>query len=360
MFDPFLLGRLQLQFDREDDDLVGEISAIARTPDGSLWVGSDELQTLERLFPGDRADVFGEHKPYPIPHFVDMPNADKDEEVDIEGIDFAAPYLWVTGSHSTKRKKPKGKKRGKDLERLAEIEAERNRYLLARVPFADGGLRRETPDGARAACLPETNDSGGNPLMDALKFDPHLGLFARAALPSKENGLDIEGLAVRGDRVFLGLRGPVLRGWAVVLELRVREASPGVLGLDPVGEGDRPYKKHFLNLDGLGIRDLCWHGDDLLILTGPTMDLDGPQILYRLEHPEADPDDALVWQDGKHLQKLWELPLMRGCDRAEGMTVMPWLGDLEVLVVAYDNPHPLRRMLPGSLLADAFVLNPDR
>src|SRR5918999_1164596 len=27
--------------------------------------------------------------------------------------------------------------------------------------------------------------------------------------------IDIEGLAVSGERVFLGLRGPVLRGWAV-------------------------------------------------------------------------------------------------------------------------------------------------
>ena len=29
-----------------------------------------------------------------------------------------------------------------------------------------------------------------------------------------------EGIAVSGDRIYLGLRGPVLRGWAFVLELR--------------------------------------------------------------------------------------------------------------------------------------------
>ena len=31
----------------------------------------------------------------------------------------------------------------------------------------------------------------------------------------QENGLDIEGIAVEGDRVWLGLRGPVLGGHAV-------------------------------------------------------------------------------------------------------------------------------------------------
>ncbi|MNG03413.1 hypothetical protein D3C84_864920 [compost metagenome] len=35
------------------------------------------------------------------------------------------------------------------------------------------------------------------------------------------------------------------------------------------------YRKHFFALNGLGFRDLCTSGDDLLILAGPTMDLDG-------------------------------------------------------------------------------------
>ena len=31
-------------------------------------------------------------------------------------------------------------------------------------------------------------------------------------IPSNDNGFDVEGLAVSGNRVFLGLRGPVLAG----------------------------------------------------------------------------------------------------------------------------------------------------
>ena len=64
--------------------------------------------------------------------------------------------------------------------------------------------------------------------MEALRQDPHLGPFlrtshgeadgkhARAPLASKENGFDIEGLAAFDRRLILGLRGPVLRGWAML------------------------------------------------------------------------------------------------------------------------------------------------
>ncbi|WP_457090403.1 DUF3616 domain-containing protein [Microvirga sp. P5_D2] len=38
------------------------------------------------------------------------------------------------------------------------------------------------------------------------------------SIPSKENGFDVEGLAVREGRISPGLRGPVLRGHAVVLD----------------------------------------------------------------------------------------------------------------------------------------------
>lgn len=40
--------------------------------------------------------------------------------------------------------------------------------------------------------------------------DPHFAPYL--AIPGKGNGFDIEGLAVDGQRLFLGLRGPVLLG----------------------------------------------------------------------------------------------------------------------------------------------------
>ena len=70
-------------------------------------------------------------------------------------------------------------------------------------------------DGRRSALV---GAPGAETLVDVLRADPHLAPFV--AIPARDNGLHVEGLAVGGDRLFVGLRGPVLRGWAVVLELR--------------------------------------------------------------------------------------------------------------------------------------------
>ena len=90
--------------------------------------------------------------------------------------------------------------------------------------------------------------------------------------------------------VFAQLRGsdpvhwsPVLRGWAMLIELKVVEPVDGRLDLAEL-DGWRRYRKHFLDLGGLGIRELLPDPaapDDLLILAGPTMDLDGPVHLFR-------------------------------------------------------------------------------
>ena len=150
------------------------------------------------------------------------------------------------------------------------MEGQDNRQILVRLPVADvDGLptpvRAVTVDGVRhrAAVL-----GGRDNLRDLLRRDEHLGPFL--PIPGKDNGLDIEGIAVRGERVYLGLRGPVLRGWAFVLELRpyVDDDEPDRLRLRPFEDG-QPYRKHVLDLDGLGVRDLCPAGDDLLVLAGP-------------------------------------------------------------------------------------------
>ena len=86
----------------------------------------------------------------------------------------------------------------------------------------------------------------------------------------------------RGERLLVDLRGQVL---GVILELLAEREGPGRIGLRRLGaEGER-YLKHFLDLDGMGIRGLTLNGEDLIILAGPTMDLDGPFRLYRW--PEA-------------------------------------------------------------------------
>ncbi|NEQ54611.1 MAG: DUF3616 domain-containing protein, partial [Leptolyngbya sp. SIO3F4] len=173
---------------------------------------------------------------------------------------------------------------------------------------------------------------------------------------SKDNGLDIEGMAVAGHKIFLGLRGPVLRGWAVLLELELEESETDVLSLKLL-EDKKLYRKHFLNLAGLGVRDLYLHNEDLLILAGPTMTLSGEQQIFRLKDV-LDHNDDCVWHGEKDgLEALFDIPLTMGSDFAEGMTLFPCLGYEDSLLVVYDAPDKKRLVGGDAVLADVFRLS---
>ncbi|MEO1390440.1 MAG: DUF3616 domain-containing protein [Cyanobacteria bacterium J06634_6] len=357
MSNSFLLSRALLQFDSDLDDLIGEISAIAFTPDGSLWLGSDELLTIERLSPISPG-IYGQHKQFQLKDFIEL--FDNKSEIDIEGMAYADGYLWFVGSHSTKRNKPKGNEYNKDIDALSEIETELNRYLLARVPVVNGQLVKSYK---RSDCNQETltaaalrKTSQHNQLIEALLEDRHLGPIIKARIPSKDNGLDIEGLAVCGKRIFLGLRGPVLRGRAVILEIEVEDEEPGILGLKAIGDNNERYRKHFVNLNGLGVRELCLREGHLLILAGPTMDLTGAMQVFQLKNL-LDHSNNTIWeQSSGDLSVLFDLPFVPGADKAEGIALIPCLGYDTALMVAHDSPSDNRRPSKKSILADIFRL----
>jgi hypothetical protein len=353
----FLLGRLLLKFDPTLPDVAHQLSAVTITPDGHLWLASDEVQTIERLSPIGPG-VFGQHQSLSIGDFIDL--FAPDGEVDLEGLDYDGGYLWFTGSHSTKRKKPKGKKRRKDLARLGTVETERNRYLLGRIPIVHGTLSTTAPhphapeQRLTAAALHKTD--AGNVLIEALRTDEHLGPFLASPLPAKENGFDIEGLAVHGDRLLLGFRGPVLGRWAMVLELALVTDESHGLSLQNIGPKRQPYIKHFVDLNGLGIRDLYLHGDDLLMLAGPTMELAGDMQLFRLRDVWRRSGDMLWRQETGDLEVLFTLPANHGADQAEGLTLFPWEGHDDCVLIVYDNPDAIRVPDPASLFVDVFRL----
>lgn len=354
MNDSFLLSRVLLQFGENAADVIADLSAATMTPDGSLWLGSDECNAIERLQPLESC-VYGQHQAFPVADFVEL--FDEDSEIDIEALGYSEGYLWVIGSHSSKRKNAKGKGIQKDIQRLATIKHDPNRYLLARIPVINGKLVKscKLSDGTQltAATLQKTAEN--NILIQALKEDEHIGPFLRIDLPSKDNGLDIEGMAVADHKVFLGLRGPVLRGWAVLLELELEENGPDVLSMKTLENG-KLYRKHFLNLDGLGVRDLYLHNKDLLILAGPTMTLSGEQQIFRLKDV-LNHNDNCIWHGGtENLEALFDIPLTMGCDFAEGMTLFPCLGYKDSLLVVYDRPAEKRLVGEDAVLGDVFRL----
>jgi hypothetical protein len=223
------------------------------------------------------------------------------------------------------------------------VEVSHRRRVLARLStgtILDPGGSRNS-ERQRTTVFGPGGGSGGG-LLDLLSDDPHLEGFIRSyPIPGKDNGIDCEGLAVTEDRVFIGLRGPVLRGWAVIIELETRDEQ----GIRPelIGPGGRRYRKHFLDLRGLGVRDLCRHGEDLLVLAGPTMELDGRTAVFRWRDALTAEDEAVLHKED--LKCVLNIPFGKGKDRAEGITL---LEDGRSVLVVYDSGVWAERPLPAS------------
>ncbi|GGK74613.1 DUF3616 domain-containing protein [Rufibacter glacialis] len=338
------------------------LSTVLRTGD-YLWLSCDEQTTLERLKKtGDH--TFGEHVHFDLTEYLDLPDG-KNSEIDIEGMGVSGGYLWLVGSHSLKRKKPRKEESvDKQIKRLAKVASEANRYLLARIPLvqdiATGEFTlskecksQEDPSKTlKAAQLIGAHE--GNQLMHAIKKDPHLKDFL--PIPGKDNGFDIEGLDMQEGRIFMGLRGPVLRGWAMVLELELEEAEEeGFLQLKTNGDG-LLYKKHFLHLMGKGIRELRIKGDDLYVLAGPTMDLDGTIAVYRWPKAMINSRKGEQMVHRKELDHLFDVHHgsgpTSGRDKAEGLGIF----DNEHLLVVFDSPTDDRKAEENIVTADVFSI----
>ncbi|WP_432513045.1 DUF3616 domain-containing protein [Kineococcus sp. SYSU DK001] len=350
--------RVPLHFD--DASRAGgthvNLSAV-RTDGPHLWVAGDETATVERLTAVTTDGVvtsYDHQVTVALADLVDLPGAHGDE-ADVEGLARSGPWLWAIGSHSLKRKRIRpGDPDDKARKRLSRVVREDNRFVLVRMPVdpATGLPAREVEvDGQTltAAVLGAHDDD----LTRHLRDDDLVGPFL--SIPSKDNGLDVEGIAVHrsehGTRLYVGLRGPVLRGWAVLLELRPRthRKHPGRLVLEEFEDGSA-YRAHLLDLRGLGIRDLCPDGDDLLVLTGPSMGLSGPVRVHRWVGGCVVEAADVVRAD--ELPVVLDLPHGQGEDHPEGIAVT---GDDELLVVL-DSPAGHRHTARGGMLADVWPL----
>ncbi|MBW4522759.1 MAG: DUF3616 domain-containing protein [Scytolyngbya sp. HA4215-MV1] len=349
-----LLGQVLLTFQTDFHFSREDLSAIL-LHGNYLWLGSDETATIERLSLIEH-NQFANHQQFQVADFVELPNT-SEQEVDIEGLDYSDSYLWLVGSHSSKRKCPRLELSDQENSmRLQTVILERNRHLLARIPVIDGQLVRSGTDPndpqrkLTAASLAINNQ--GDLLTQILQTDPHLGIFVNSKIPGKDNGFDIEGIVVLKNRIFLGLRGPVLRGWAIILELEVKQKNSPYLELKKIGEQKERYKKHFVNLQGLGIRDLIINGEDLLILAGPTMDLDGPVKVFQLNQYSQLPDHSF-----SQPKAVLEISYGDRKDHAEGITLFSGITQLAALLVVYDSPAQARLQDNASILADIFQLS---
>ncbi|MDQ3370845.1 MAG: DUF3616 domain-containing protein [Myxococcota bacterium] len=347
--------QIPLRFRADAGEISRQLSSVVQCGD-DLLLGSDEGCTVERLSPD--GDGYAHHESFGLAKYLDLPR--EDEEVDIEGLEHADGYLWIAGSHSARRKRPHDDDEVDDaFDALATVEHAGNRYLLARVPLVQTAghprLERTAPALENEPERHAARVGGGrrrNRLIDRLRDDRHLAPFLD--LPGKDNGFDVEGFAVGDERVYLGLRGPVLRGHAIVLAIapRCRKRRPERLRLAKLEHGAR-YEKHFLALRGLGIRELCVDGRDLLVLAGPTMVLDGRTAVFRWRDALDVRGDSIIKED--QLERVLELEPGKQDDHPEGIALIRHRGRRGLLVI-YDAPSEARCPGPDTVLADFYPL----
>lgn len=280
---------------KKDED----ISAI-QTYGDKLIIGADEGKKIQIL------REITKNKSYKADLKIKL--SDNKGELDIEGIARNENAFYVTGSHSRKRNKVDDSLTHKEnLDLLATVESEPNRNGLFRFTLDPDDINEE-PDIVRLD------------LNGLLKNDRHLKLFTE--IPSKENGVDIEGIAVdKNHTLYLGFRGPVLRGNFVPVL---------VTEFDNLSD----YHLRFVNLNGQGIRDITKVEEGFLIIGGPVGDGDGSYDLYFWDGFDSIPaTDRQV----NSVKKLGEIDIPVKGAKAEGITVVEETDSCYKAIIVYDS-----------------------
>jgi hypothetical protein len=208
-----------------------------------LVIGSDESDRCQVLESAGRG--------YTLRKDRDVVLADDGKEVDIEGIACEGRRVYVIGSHSHVRPRLQAADSyAKNRKQIERIRTHPSRDLLARFTLQEDG---------KALSLEKTS------LRSVIETNPILGPFAH--LPANENGVNIEGLAVKEGRLYVGFRGPILRGnYVPILKCDFDHLDSAEL--------------LFVNLEGLGVRDLAAVKEGFLILAGPMGDGPGAAKVF--------------------------------------------------------------------------------
>jgi hypothetical protein len=272
------------------------ISAIDISND-FLVIGADEgnqVQVLKR-----------QSKDYVVVSDITL-NANA-KEIDIEGIACDGNTVYVVGSHSAKRPKIDD-----------DATYEKNRQKIEKVspePDRDRLFRFSLDAEGNAQNLEETSLRS---IIDSKKVLKDFSL-----LPSKENGVDIEGITIHNEQLYIGFRGPVLReNWVPVLKCRFAK---------PVTEAELVY----VQLDGLGFRDIIRVEDGFLILAGPVGDGPGLYQVYFWDGEDCLPGDRASGKIGR-IERLGVIPTDEDT-KAEGLMLLKESSSEYEFAIVYDG-----------------------
>jgi hypothetical protein len=225
-----------------------------------------------------------------------------DDEIDMEAAASDADHIYILGSHSTRRRQVDDDRNYRqNRKRLTRVVPHTESYRLYRVQLDEAGqlVAKASID-----------------LREILEQDEILAPFL--SVPGKENGIDIEGIAIKNGTLFIGFRGPVLRGnFVPVLAFRFDQPDE--------------YELMFVQLAGRGIRDLVAVQDGLMILAGAVGDGDASYQLHLWNG-----EDCVPGEDGPpgEITPLGQLAADLGV-KPEGIAVVSeTAGEWQLLVVS--------------------------
>ncbi|TDR88084.1 DUF3616 domain-containing protein [Enterovirga rhinocerotis] len=232
----------------------------------------------------------------------EMKDIDAEGVAVVRGRDGASSHYYVAGSHGASRR---GKVRA-------------STFFLFRIPVdgRTGEPRFSFDDRVVAA---EITRSAA--LRAAIRAHPDLA--AHAEKSPEAGGVTVEGVAVDGENLLLGLRSPAPGGDAFVVSLPVTSAfddNAPAIAVRRVG-----LEK------GAGIRDLAAVEGGVLVLSG--------QIASRPAADEPPVTPAIWFWDGRseRARKLGTLPGIGPADKAEALIVLEDSGTTLRTLVLFDS-----------------------
>lgn len=179
----------------------------------------------------------------------------KPVELDAEGAAYGGGAFYVIGSHG----RPRHEKEGDEGKTLARQSASSH---IFRIRFARNAVDISTGAIRTAPTIDTSTALSG--------FFPVGSILARqAGVPLDDNGMTVEGFAVRGSDGLIGFRAPIDGSEALVLEIPLTDLFGGAGRQGAV-------RRLCLGLDGRGnprgIRDLAVVGTTVFGIAGPVND----------------------------------------------------------------------------------------
>jgi hypothetical protein len=259
-----------------------------------------------------------------------------DAELDAEGAATDGRFYYVTGSHSAKRGD-------------CESNPASRHVIRFKVDGATGRALRD-PAGNPTGKLVERREGDLWRLMQKVSgLKEHVGenMCLGTERPEKaphltgRRGVNVEGLAIKGGRLFFGFRGPAADGVAKILAI---DADAFFDGADA-----RPELASVKVGRGRAIRDLHAVSDGILVLAGPDDDDVNEKVGWIVAHLPIEGTDSIKAADFKPLALLdLEKVALRDCDKE----LKP-----EAMAVVEDKPgQPYRLIIFSDGMCDGGPL----